>query len=106
MALLLRDPNPIHLDPDAAAALGFGRACVNQGPVNLAYALGFLTARDPDAALLGFDARFRAPVVAGDVVTPVAYDDGSFALRHADGRAAVTGHARWGRPVVSGTTPA
>ncbi|GAA4770379.1 MaoC family dehydratase [Actinomycetospora chibensis] len=105
MALLLRDPNPIHLEPDAAAALGFGRACVNQGPANLAYALGFLTARHPDAALLGFDARFRATVVAGDVVTPVAYDDGSFALRHADGRAAVTAHAQWGRPVVSGTTP-
>ncbi|MDD7916289.1 MaoC family dehydratase [Actinomycetospora callitridis] len=105
MALLLRDPNPIHLDPDAAAALGFGRACVNQGPANLAYALGFLTARHPDAPLLGFDARFRATVVAGDVVTPVAYDDGAFALRHADSRAAVTGHARWARPVVSGTTP-
>jgi acyl dehydratase len=97
MALLLRDPNPIHLDPDAAASLGFGRACVNQGPANLAYALSHVTARHPHAALTAFDARFRATVLAGDVVTPVAGDDGTFALRHADGRDAVTGHAEMRR---------
>lgn len=95
LALLLRDPNPIHLDPDAAAAVGLGRACVNQGPANLAYALTHVTARHPGAALTAFDARFRATVVAGDVVTPVAGDDGRFALRHADGRDAVTGTARF-----------
>ncbi|GAA4906105.1 MaoC dehydratase-like protein [Actinomycetospora succinea] len=95
MALLLRDPNPIHLDPDAAAAAGLGRACVNQGPANLAYALTHLTARAPGATLTAFDARFRATVVAGDVVTPVARDDGRFALRHADGRDAVTGTAEF-----------
>lgn len=93
LALLLRDPNPIHLDPDAAAAVGLGRACVNQGPANLAYALTHATARRPDATLTAFDARFRATVVAGDVVTPVSRDDGGFALRHADGRDAVTGTA-------------
>ncbi|MDD7938429.1 MaoC family dehydratase [Actinomycetospora lutea] len=95
LALLLRDPNPIHLDPDAAAAVGLGRACVNQGPANLAYALTHVTARHPGATLAAFDARFRATVVAGDVVTPVACDDGRFALRHADGRDAVTGTARF-----------
>jgi len=95
LALLLRDPNPIHLDPDAAAAVGLGHACVNQGPANLAYALTHVTAQHPGATLTAFDARFRATVVAGDVVTPVAGDDGSFALRHADGRDAVTGTARF-----------
>jgi acyl dehydratase len=104
LALLLRDPNPVHIDADAAAALGFGRACVNQGPANLAYALGYLTARHPDAALVAFDARFRAAVVAGDVVTPVVGAGGTFALRHADGRDAVTGRAELRRLAADGYT--
>lgn len=101
LALLLRDPNPIHLDPAAAAALGFGRACVNQGPANLAYALTHLTATCPGRGIGAFEARFHATVSAGDVVHPVVAPgsgcaDGSswtLALRGADGRAAVSGRA-------------
>ena len=94
LALLLRDPNPIHLDPDAAAALGFGRACVNQGPANLAYALSHLVGSRPGERLVAFDARFHATVLAGDVVHPVLGADGrSFALHGADGRVAVSGRA-------------
>ena len=54
LAPLLRDPNP-------------------------AYVLGFLTAWYLDAALVAFDARFRAAVVAGDVVTPVVREGRTFA---------------------------
>lgn len=96
LALLLRDPNPIHLDADAAAALGFGPACVNQGPANLAYALTHLVRSRPGERLTGFAARFHAPVLAGDVVRPVLAPDGggwAFALLGADDRPAVSGHA-------------
>ncbi|WP_433801851.1 MaoC family dehydratase [Actinomycetospora sp. CA-084318] len=92
LALLLRDPNPIHLDPDAAAARGFGRACVNQGPANLAYVLTHVVRSRP-GRLVAFDARFHAPVLAGDVVRPVCDDAGRFALLGADDRPAVSGHA-------------
>ncbi|MCD2187254.1 MaoC/PaaZ C-terminal domain-containing protein [Actinomycetospora soli] len=93
LALLLRDPNPIHLDADAAAALGFGRACVNQGPANLAYALTHLVRSRPAERLVAFEARFHATVLAGDVVRPVLAPDGGFALLGADDRPAVSGHA-------------
>ncbi|MDL5157396.1 MaoC/PaaZ C-terminal domain-containing protein [Actinomycetospora termitidis] len=93
LALLLRDPNPIHLDADAAAALGFGPAVVNQGPANLAYALTHLVRSRPGERLVAFDARFHATVVAGDVVRPVCDATGAFALLGADDRPAVRGHA-------------
>ena len=93
IALLLRDPNPIHLDPDAAAACGYGRACVNQGPANLAYALTHAEAVHGPVG--GFTARFHRMVRDGDVVTPVVGADGSddpwFVLRGADGAPAVSG---------------
>jgi len=48
----------------------------------------------PDGTLLIVSTEARQLLsYDGDVVTPVAGDDGSFALRHADGRDAVTGRA-------------
>ena len=37
MAAILRDPNPLHWDRDAVAAipLGLGRRTINQGPLGL-----------------------------------------------------------------------
>mgnify|MGYP001822074637 FL=1 len=46
MAALLRDPNPLHWDRDAVAALplGFGRRTINQGPLGLGYMVNMLHA--------------------------------------------------------------
>ena len=44
MALLLRDPNPIHFDLDAVASAGLGSRVVNQGGTTLAYVYNMLEA--------------------------------------------------------------
>lgn len=69
MALILRDPNPIHFDLDAVAAAGLGEREVNQGGLNLGYVLDALIAwagrRD---AIRAIECRFSANVFAGDDV--------------------------------------
>jgi acyl dehydratase len=67
MAVLLRDPNPIHFDVEAVRRLGMGDRVVNQGPNNMAYVVNMLLAwtRDP-AALRALQVRFLANVFAGD----------------------------------------
>lgn len=46
MAALLRDPNPLHWDRDAVAALpmNLGRRTINQGPLGLSYIVNMLHA--------------------------------------------------------------
>ena len=46
MAAILRDPNPLHWDRDAVAALplGLGRRTINQGPLGLSYMINMLHA--------------------------------------------------------------
>ncbi|WP_214405256.1 MaoC family dehydratase [Pseudonocardia lacus] len=69
MAALLRDPNPIHLDPAASAALGFGRRLVVQGPITLGYVQTMLVAFAGGAdRVLGTRARFVGAVYAGERV--------------------------------------
>jgi acyl dehydratase len=70
MAALLRDPNPIHLDPEAVAALGLGDRPVNQGPVNLGYVMNVLLAwADGDPGRIRrVTVRFLGNVLAGDRV--------------------------------------
>ena len=67
-AEVLRDPNPIHLDPKAVAAKGLGDRVINQGPANLAYIITALQAAYPGARLLSLDVRYLDNVFAGDVV--------------------------------------
>lgn len=81
MAVLLRDPNPIHFDPDVVAALGMGDRVINQGPTNMAYVVNMLVAWAGDPARIrALKVRFldnvRAGdrVVAGGVVTSVVRD--------------------------------
>ena len=103
---ICRDPNPIHWDPAAAEAAGFGRRVVNQGPLNLAYVANMIAAWAGPAALRRLSARFVAIVQAGDgvvaggVVTGISDDGGGVRLAQcdvwldrSDGVRAVTGTA-------------
>jgi acyl dehydratase len=69
MADILRDPNPLHLDPAAVAAAGLGDRPINQGPANLGYVVDMLCAALPNHRLVTLDSRCLANVRAGDVVT-------------------------------------
>ncbi len=69
MALLLRDPNPIHWDVEAVRALGMGDRPINQGPTNQAYIVNMLLCwlGDP-ARLKSMNVRFIANVFGDDRV--------------------------------------
>ena len=69
MALLLRDPNPIHWDVEAVRALGMGDRPINQGPTNQAYIVNMLLSwlGDP-ARLTSMRVRFIANVFGDDRV--------------------------------------
>lgn len=83
MAVLLRDPNPIHWDADTVRALGMGDRPVNQGPNNMAYLVNMLAGFAGGFELVrGLRVRFLANVFAGDrlvaggVVTAVRSEAG------------------------------
>ncbi|TYL46363.1 MaoC family dehydratase [Nocardioides sp. BGMRC 2183] len=69
MAALLADPNPIHFDRRALAALGMDERPVNQGPLNMGYLQTMLArwagGRD---RVVDFRVRFQGNVLAGDLV--------------------------------------
>jgi len=67
-AQILRDPNPIHLDPQAVRANGLGDKVINQGPANLAYLITMLQRAFPKAALESLDVRYAGMVYGGDAV--------------------------------------
>jgi 3-hydroxybutyryl-CoA dehydratase len=67
-AQILRDPNPIHLDPRAVEARGLGSRVINQGPANLSYIIAMLQAALPRARLQALDIRYLDNVFAGDAV--------------------------------------
>lgn len=106
MALVLRDPNPIHWDVDAVKAVGLGEAVINQGPTNQAYVINAILAWiDDPAGLRAITVRFRSNVyagervVAGGVVREVRTVDGQRLadcdvwLRKDDGSDAIIGTA-------------
>lgn len=67
VALLLRDPNPIHFDLDAVAAAGLGDREVNQGGATMAYVLNLLiNLAGSRAAVRRISCRFTENVFAGD----------------------------------------
>ncbi len=69
MAALLRDPYPIHWDPESVSDAAHGGRTVNQGPLNLAYIANMLMAWAGDGSIRRLEASFHAHVLAGDAVT-------------------------------------
>jgi acyl dehydratase len=65
---ILRDPNPIHLDPLAVQAKGLGDKVINQGPANLAYLITMLQRAFPQAMLGSLDVRYAGMVYGGDAM--------------------------------------
>ncbi len=68
-AVVLADPNPIHLDSEATKAAGLGDRVINQGPAGLGYVLNMLAAAVPGGQIRDLKVRFTANVFAGDTVT-------------------------------------
>lgn len=107
MALILRDPNPIHFDLAAVARAGLGDRVVNQGGATMAYIVNHLAEwAGSRAAIRRLSCSFRGNVVAGDDVlvggriTSVEATDGGKLVEcevWADvvgGRRAISGTAR------------
>lgn len=67
-AVFLRDPNPIHLDPEVVKAKGLGDRVINQGPANLAYLINMLQAALPGAFIESLEVRYVDNVYGGDTV--------------------------------------
>ncbi len=82
MAAILRDPNPVHWDPSAVAAIGLGHRVINQGPLGLGYMVNMLHAWTGPGSIRRIVMRFPLPVfgedriVARGRVTAVVEQDG------------------------------
>ena len=68
-AVILRDPNPIHLDPAAVRAAGLGDRVINQGPASFGYVLKMLREAVPGAVMRDLNVRLTSNVFGGDRVT-------------------------------------
>jgi acyl dehydratase len=103
MAVLLRDPNPIHWDVAVLGRLGLGDRPINQGPINVGYLMELAGRAAGGAAnVRRFDCRFLGNVFAGDrvtcsgTVTAVDADAGTAELElsaEVDGRAVLSATA-------------
>ena len=67
-SVVLADPNPIHLDPEAVKAAGLGDRVINQGPAGMGYLLNMLHDAVPGARIEDLRVRFSANVFGGDRV--------------------------------------
>lgn len=117
MALVLRDPNPIHYDVDAVRAAGLGDVEVNQGGATMAYVLNMLSRwTGSQTNLRSIRCRFSANVLAGEsvtargtvtAVTPDSHSPGDVIVEcdvwveRDDGARAVTGSARVRYPIAA-----
>ena len=69
MAAILRDPNPVHWDPEVVEKIGFGRHTINQGPLGLSYMVNMLHAWAGPRCLRRLVMRFPLVVLDGDHIT-------------------------------------
>ena len=71
MAAILRDPNPVHWDRKAVAALpfGIGERTINRGPLGLSYMLNMLMDWAGPTSVRRVTVRFPKVVLDGDHVT-------------------------------------
>ena len=68
MAAILRDPYPVHWDPNANAALGLEGRLINQGPLNLSYVANMLLEWAGPTSIRRLTVSFGRPVLDGDHV--------------------------------------
>lgn len=70
MAAILRDPNPLHWDREAVAALplGLGHRTINQGPLGLGYMVNMLHAWAGPDCIRRIVMRFPQVVLDGEHV--------------------------------------
>lgn len=66
MAALLRDPYPIHWDPEASIAAGYGGRTINQGPLNAGYLANLLMTWTGPGSLRRLSVTFHGRALAGD----------------------------------------
>lgn len=84
MAAILRDPNPLHWDRDAVAALplGLGKRTINQGPLGLSYMVNMLHAWTGPESVKRLIVRFsqvvldEERVIAKGLITAIRNEDG------------------------------
>ena len=69
MAAILRDPNPVHWDPKATEALGFGCHTINQGPLGLSYMVNMLHDWAGPGCVTRLFMTFPLVVLDGDHIT-------------------------------------
>jgi len=63
MAAILRDPNPVHWDRKAVAALGLGERTINQGPLGVGYMVNMLHAWAGENCIRRMVMRFPNPLI-------------------------------------------
>ncbi len=70
MAAILRDPNPLHWDRQAVAALplGLGERTINQGPLGLSYMVNMLHSWAGAGSIKRLTMTFPQVVLDGDQV--------------------------------------
>ncbi len=67
-AVILDDPNPIHLDANAVKKIGLGDKTINQGPANIAYILNMIEKNFPNSQILKMNNKMTDSVLEGDLV--------------------------------------